>query len=93
MAHSFNIGAIIKVILGKVFQAKISLVFCTNSNFLYNCFVKLGSSYKKHLIINVMRLRQSYKRYKKQKLNKFMEILTQWIQWLRASCLKLSKYS
>ncbi len=62
MAHGFDIGAVIKATLGKVLQAKISLVLYTDSKSLYNCLVKLGTTHKKHLMIDVMSLRQSYER-------------------------------
>lgn len=63
MAYSFNIGAVIKAILGNVFQAKISLVLYINSRSLYDYLVKLGITYKKHLMINVISFCQLYKRH------------------------------
>ena len=62
MAHGFDIGAVIKATLRKMLQAKIPLVFYTDLKSLYNCFVKLRTTHKKRLIINVMSLRQLYKR-------------------------------
>ena len=59
MAYGFDIGAIIKTILGKVLQAKILLVLYMNSTSLYNCLVKLGTTYKKRLIIDIINLCQS----------------------------------
>lgn len=62
MAHGFDIGVVIKAILKKVFQAKIPLVLYTDSKSLYNCIVKLGTTHKKRLMINVISFCQSYKR-------------------------------
>lgn len=62
MAYSFDIGAIIKIILRKVFQTKILLVFCINSKFLYNCLIKLKITHKKRLIIDIISFCQSYKK-------------------------------
>jgi hypothetical protein len=38
------------------------LVLCTNSKLLYKCLVKLGITQEKRLIIDIMCLRQAYKR-------------------------------
>lgn len=62
MAHGFDIGAIIKATLGKVLQAEIPLIFCTDSKSLYYYLVKLETTHEKRLMIDVMRLRQSYER-------------------------------
>lgn len=64
MAYSFDIESVIKPTLGKILQAKIPLIFCTNLKSPYNCLVKLGTAHKKRLIIDIMSLRQSYKRCK-----------------------------
>lgn len=64
MIYGFDIGAIIKATLGNILQAKILLVFCIDSKSLYDCLVKLGIIHKKCLMINIMSVRQSYKRCK-----------------------------
>lgn len=69
--YDFDIRVIIQVILRKVFEAKVSLVFCIDSKFLYNCLVKLGNTHKKCLIIDIMSFCQLYKK------SKIMEI--KWI--------------
>lgn len=40
ITHDFYIKFIINIILEEIFQAKISLIFYKNSNFLYSCFIK-----------------------------------------------------
>jgi len=62
MAHSFNIGAVIKSTLDKVLQVNLPLVLYTNLKSLYNYFVRLGTTQEKRLIINIICLRQAYKR-------------------------------
>ena len=54
MTYGFNIRAIIKAILGKLLQTEIPLIFYTNLNSLYNYFIKLKTTYEKHLIIDVI---------------------------------------
>jgi hypothetical protein len=43
---------------------EIPLIICTNSYSLYECIVKLGITQEKRLIIDIISLRQSYKRRK-----------------------------
>lgn len=62
IAYGFNIEAVIRTILRKILQTKILLVFCTDCKSLYNCFVKLKTTYKKRPMIEVMSFCQSYKR-------------------------------
>ena len=57
IAYRFNIGASIKSTLNKALNINLLLVLCTNSKSLYNYLVKLGTTTKKKLIINVMCLR------------------------------------
>ena len=40
------------------------MVLCTDSKSLYNCLVKLGTTQKKRLMVDLMCLRQAYKRRK-----------------------------
>ena len=57
----FDVVVTIKFILNQIssdtFQRKISLFMCINSKFLYDCFVKLGTTQKKRLIINILYLK------------------------------------
>lgn len=64
MTHGFDIRAVIKVTLGKFLQVEIPLVFYTDLKFLYDFPVKLETNQGKNLMIDVMSLRQSYKRRK-----------------------------
>jgi hypothetical protein len=62
MAHRFNISASIKSTINKALGVNLLLVLCINSKLLYNCFIKLGTTQEKRLIINIICLRQAYKR-------------------------------
>jgi hypothetical protein len=62
MAHGFDIRASVKAILDKVLRIDLLLVLCTNSKSLYKCLVKLGITQEKRLIIDIICLRQVYKR-------------------------------
>ena len=62
MAYRFNIRAIIKLIVDKILNINLLLIMCTDLKSLYNCLVRLGTTQEKRLIINVMCLRQAYKR-------------------------------
>ena len=63
IALGFDQGSVIKATLESILNKKqILLVICTNSCLLFDYLVKLGTIYKKRLIINIICLRQSYKR-------------------------------
>jgi hypothetical protein len=62
MAHGFDIGAIIKATVKLQLNIGLLLILYTNSKLIYKCFVKLGTTQEKRLMINVMCLRQLYKR-------------------------------
>jgi hypothetical protein len=55
-------GASIKATIEKIIQIDLPLVLCTDSRSLYDCLVKLGTTQEKRLMIDVMCLRQAYKR-------------------------------
>ena len=63
MAHGFDIGAAIKMTIEKILEMDyLPITLCTDSYSLYKYLVKLGTMQKKRLMIDIMCLRQSYKR-------------------------------
>ena len=68
----FDIRAIIQTTINSILSTetpltKILLVVYTDSYLLYDYIIKLGSTAEKHLIIDIIGLRQSYER---KKINK-----------------------
>src|SRR5450432_1367114 len=62
MAHGFDIGALVKFTIDKMLGIDLPLVLCTDSKSLYKCLVKLGITQEKRLMIDIICLRQAYKR-------------------------------
>ena len=62
MAYGFDIGAAIKAIVELQLNISLPLILYTNSKLIYKCLIKLGTIQEKRLIINIMCLRQLYKR-------------------------------
>jgi hypothetical protein len=56
------ISSTIKMIYDQLELLLMPIVVCTDSFLLYECLVKLGTTKEKRLIIDIMALRQSYKR-------------------------------
>ena len=56
MAYSFNIGTLVKSIINKVLEIELLLVVYTDSKSLYKCLIKLGTTWEKYLIINIIYL-------------------------------------
>ena len=55
MAHGFNAGAAIKVIIKKILQLKrLPVILCTDLKSLYNCLVKLKTTQEKRLMVDLM---------------------------------------
>jgi len=54
MAHSFNIGALVKFIIDKVLGIDLPLILCIDSKSLYECLVKLGITHEKRLMIDII---------------------------------------
>jgi hypothetical protein len=52
----------LKIITERLGLPPTPLIVCTDSYSLYECLVKLGTTNKKRLMIDIMALRQSYKR-------------------------------
>jgi hypothetical protein len=55
-------GGSVKSTIDKALEIEVPLVVYTDSKSLYECLVKLGTTREKRLMINVMCLRQAYKR-------------------------------
>jgi hypothetical protein len=56
------INTTLSIISKQLDLPKIPIVVCTDSYFLYKCLVKLSTMKEKRLIIDIMALRQLYKR-------------------------------
>jgi hypothetical protein len=72
MVNEINVGIALtitlKMITTRFNQPEILLVICINLYSLYECLVKLGTTQEKRLIINILALRQLYKRKKIAKI-------------------------
>jgi hypothetical protein len=62
MINDFDVEAIIKSIIERILHISLSLIILTDSKFLYDCLVKLDTITEKRLMIDLMCLRQLYKR-------------------------------
>jgi hypothetical protein len=58
------VNTTLNIILEQLGLSHIPAIVCTDSFLLYKCLVKLGTTKKKYLIINIMALHQSYKHCK-----------------------------
>jgi hypothetical protein len=56
IAHSFNIGGLVKSTINKALKIEVPLIVYINSKSLYEYLVKLGTTREKRLIINVIYL-------------------------------------
>jgi hypothetical protein len=54
------IGTTITKIANRLNVAKVPIIVCTNFLSLYECLIKLGTTQKKKLIINIITMRQTY---------------------------------
>ncbi len=54
MAHSFNMGVSIKLIINKMLGIELLLVVYIDSKSLYKCLIKLGIIQEKRLIVNII---------------------------------------
>ena len=64
MAHGFDTGASIKHTIELILQIdNLPLTLCTDSKSLYEYLVKLGTTQEKRLMIDILCLRQAYKRH------------------------------
>ena len=66
MAHgvdiAYSINTTISAIINRLKLKPLPLIVCTDSFSLYECIVKLGTTKEKHLMIDIMALRQMYER-------------------------------
>ena len=62
LIHEFDFEAILKTTIKKILRFNISLIVCTDFRSLYQYLMKLKTIKKKRLMINMINLRQSYKR-------------------------------
>ena len=66
MAHGIDmamaIGGTINQIMARLDKPKVPIVACTDSRSLYDCLVKLGTTKKKRLMIDIMAIREAYER-------------------------------
>jgi hypothetical protein len=62
IVYKFDIAYLVKTTLDLILNKDVLLVVCTDSKSLYNCLVKLGITYKKRLIIDVISMREAYER-------------------------------
>jgi hypothetical protein len=74
LAHDFDLDAVLKATLSAILDRFVSLIFCTDLKSLYDCLIKLDTTQKKRLMINVMSLRQLYERQKITKIKWIHEI-------------------
>ena len=67
MMVGFDSGIALSTTIARLFSTldlpKVPTVICTDSRSLYECLVKLGTTTEKRLMIDIMLLRESYKRH------------------------------
>ncbi len=68
LVHDFDLDVVLKATLSAILDRFVFLVLCTDFKSLYDCLVKLDTTQKKRLMIDVMSLRQSYERRKITKI-------------------------
>ncbi len=66
MTHDFDVESVLKTILTKMIESDtlILLILVTDFKSLYDYLIRLRTIVEKHLMMNVMILRQSYERRK-----------------------------
>jgi hypothetical protein len=64
MTHEFDLDVVLKAIMSKMFSIIVFSILCIDFKLLYDCLIKLSTIREKRLMINIISLRQSYKRRK-----------------------------
>jgi hypothetical protein len=64
LVHDFDLDAVFKATLFNILDHLVSFVLCIDSKSIYDCLIKLDTTQKKRLMIDVMSLQQSYERRK-----------------------------
>jgi hypothetical protein len=64
LAHDFDINTALKITFLNTFDYFILLMLCIDSKSLYNCLIRLDTTQKKRLMIDIMSLHQWYERRK-----------------------------
>jgi hypothetical protein len=54
MAYSFNISTLVKSVINKVLEIELLLIVYIDLKLLYKCLIKLGTTWEKCLIINII---------------------------------------
>ena len=62
MVYGFDIGAVLKSTMECVLAQSVPMILCTDSKSFYDCLVKLGTTQKKRLMIDILYLQQSFER-------------------------------
>lgn len=62
MVAGFDMATVLKMTLATILNVEIPLIICTDSQSLYDCITRLGTTAEKRLMIDIMALRQSYER-------------------------------
>jgi hypothetical protein len=64
MVYSFDISIAIKATVELQLNISLLFILCNDSKLIYKCFIKLRTTQEKRLIIDIICLRQLYKRRK-----------------------------
>ena len=62
IVHGFNIKTCVKTIINLILENNLPFILYTDSKSFYKCLVKLGTTQEKRLMIDIMALREAYKR-------------------------------
>ncbi len=74
LVYDFDLNAAFTATMSAILDRFVSFVFCTDSKSLYDCLIKLDTTQKKRLMINVMSLQQLYERRKITKMKWIHEV-------------------